>query len=156
MSIAPKLHKYLTDHNVAYDVISHAPTSSSSRTAQEAHIPGDNLAKAVVIKDDESYMVAVVPASAHIQLGELSRVLDRQVGLATEAEASELFTDCELGAFPAIGYAYGLDMIVDDSIVAQSDVYMEGGDHQNVVHLTGEQFRSLTADTPHGSFSVHD
>ena len=107
MTIAITLKRYLDDQGVDYEVVTHRPTMTSSRTAQASHVSGECLAKAVVVKDEDDFMVAVLPASHHIQLGELRRLLDRQVGLATEEEASALFPDCEFGAFPAMAAAYG-------------------------------------------------
>ena len=156
MAIAITLQRYLADQGIEYDVMTHRPTVSSSQTAEASHVPGDFLAKAVIIKDEDHLMVAVLPASHHIQLRELSRLLDRPVGLATEKEASEVFTDCEPGAFPAIGSAYGLDVIVEDSLVGQADVYVEGGDHASLVHLTAPQFRGLMEHARYGRFSLHD
>ena len=34
--------------------------------------------------------------------------------------------DCEPGAVPPLGAAYGLDVVVDDSLTDHSDVYFEG------------------------------
>ncbi len=42
---------------------------------------------------------------------------------------------------------------VDDSLMAQPDVYFEGGDHQELVHMSGEQFSQLMSDAGHGQFS---
>lgn len=156
MTIAATLQRYLADRNIEYDVVTHRPTASSSQTAQASHVPGDFLAKAVVVKDDNGFMVAVLPASHHIQLRALSHLLDRPVGLASEQEASALFTDCELGAFPAIGSAYGLDVIVEDSLAEPSDIYVEGGDHASLVHLTAAQFRRLMENARYGKFGLHD
>ena len=50
----------------------------------------------------------------------------------------------------------GLETIVDDSIGAQPDIYMEAGDHETLLHLTHAQFARLTANAPHGRFSAHD
>lgn len=156
MALALTLQQYLADHRVDYDVVTHEPTVSASRSAQQSHVSGDRLAKAVIVKDEEGFLMAVLPASHHVRLGELSRLLGRQVGLATETEASWLFRDCEFGAFPALGSAYGLDVIVDDSLAAQSDVYLEGGDHTSLVHMSAAQFRKLTENARHGRFSLHD
>ena len=156
MTLAVTLQRYLADRDIEYDVVRHEPTTSSSQTAQASHIPGDFLAKAVVVKDEDHFMVAVLPASYHIQLRELSRLLDRPVGLATEEEASELFADCERGAFPAIGTAYGLDVIVEDSLAEQPDLYIEGGDHASLVHLKAAQFRKLVENARYGKFGLHD
>jgi Ala-tRNA(Pro) deacylase len=156
MALATTLQNYLADQKIAYEVITHRPTTTSSSTAEASHVSGDCVAKAVIVKDEDRFMMAVLPASHHLQLGELSRLCARPMGLATEEEASALFTDCELGAFPAFGAAYGLDMIVDDSLIDLSDVYFEGGDHASLVHLSAEQFYRLTENAVHGSFSAHD
>src|ERR1700730_14234815 len=70
MAIALTLQKYL-DQNVTYEVIPHDPTLSSMRTAEACHISGDGLAKGIVLRRDEGYMLAVLPASHHIRLSEL-------------------------------------------------------------------------------------
>ena len=156
MAIASKLADYLAKRGIAYEVVVHPRAMSATRAAQASHVPGDRLAKAVVVKDAEGFMVAVLPASHHIELGALSRLLERPTGLATEAEASELFADCETGAFPALGRAYGLEVIVDDSLAEQPEVYVEGGDHASLVHLKAAQFNRLMTAARHGRFSAHD
>ena len=64
--------------------------------------------------------------------------------------------DCAHGAIPPVGECYGLEMIVDESVEAQPDVYLEGGDHASLVHMDRTQFARLMADARHGRFSVHD
>ncbi len=155
MSIAPTLAKYLDQH-VVYDVVVHDPTLSSMRTAEVCHIPGDSLVKGVVVRRDGEYLLALLPATHHIQLSELKKQLGNTVDLASENEIDVLFRDCVHGAVPPIGECYGLDLIVDDSIDLQSDVYLEGGDHQTLVHMDQAQFAAITADALHGRFSSRD
>jgi len=52
--------------------------------------------------------------------------------------------------------ATGLNIIVDDSIEAQPEIYMEAGDHETLLHLSHAQFARLTANALHGRFSAHD
>jgi Ala-tRNA(Pro) deacylase len=101
-------------------------------------------------------MLAVLPASHHIRLGDLKRQVGDDVGLADESELRKLFPDCALGAVPAVGECYGLDVIVDDSIQERPDVYLEGGDHMTLVHMDRAQFARLMSEARHGRFSVHD
>ena len=63
------------------------------------------------------------------------------------------FRDCELGAVPAAGSAYGIPTLVDDSLLRMPDIYMEGGDHEELVHLSGEAFRGIVSRSLHGRFS---
>ena len=155
MTVSPTLQKYL-DRSVTYDLIPHAPTLSSTRTAEICHVPGEALAKAVVLRRDGGYMMAVLPASHHLHLSALKSQLGHHVDLASEDEIGRLFEDCERGAVPPLGECYGLDVIVDDSIDARRDIYLEGGDHATLIRLTGEQFARLTAKAWHGHFSTHD
>jgi Ala-tRNA(Pro) deacylase len=74
--------------------------------------------------------------------------------MANETEIGQLFRDCAHGAVPAIGKCYGLDLIVDDSINAPPDIYIEGGDHQTLLHLSQAQFSRLTENEIHGRFST--
>jgi Ala-tRNA(Pro) deacylase len=155
MSIAPTLQRYL-DRNVSYEVITHDPTMSATRTAQACHVSGERLAKAVVLRRNGGYMLAVLPASCHAALLDLQRAIGDDIELADEKDIKALFPDCALGAVPPVGECYDLDVIVDDRIEAQSDIYLEGGDHVSLVHIDRDQFVRLMADARHGRFSVHD
>ena len=72
------------------------------------------------------------------------------VGLATEDEVTSLFPDCERGAVPPLGAAYALECIVDENLEGEGDVYLEGGDHRTLIHVTGQQFHDMMRDSPHG------
>jgi Ala-tRNA(Pro) deacylase len=155
MSLAPTLQKHL-DQNVTYEGITHDPTMSSTRTAQACHVSGDRLAKAIVLRRNGGYMLAVLPASHHIRLADLRQQIGNDVDLADENDIKRLFPDCALGAVPAVGECYDLDVIVDDSIQQQPDVYLEGGDHATLVHISQTQFARLMSGARHGRFSIHD
>jgi Ala-tRNA(Pro) deacylase len=155
MTVSPTLQKYL-DQGVSYDLIQHAPTNSSTRTAEACHVPGDALAKAVVLRRDGGYMMAVLPASRHLHLSALRSQLGHKIDLASEDEIERLFEDCERGAIPPLGECYGLDVIVDNSIDPRRDIYMEGGDHATLIRMNGEEFARLTAKAWRGHFSTHD
>ena len=155
MTVAPTLQKYL-DQSVTYDLIPHAPTMSSTRTAEACHVPGEALAKAVVLRRDGGYMMAVLPASHHLHLSALKSQLGHKVDLASEKEIAELFVDCDIGAIPPLGECYGLDVIVDNSIDARREIYLEAGDHATLIRMDGDQFARLTAKAWRGHFSTHD
>jgi Ala-tRNA(Pro) deacylase len=123
------------------------------QSADANRIPPDRIAKAVVLKGGDGLMLAVLPASRQIQFGELRRQLGQHVDIANEEQIETLFLDCESGAVPALGAAYGLKVIVDDSLAHQSEIYIEGGDHSSLVHLSGPTFRELMSDARHAGFA---
>lgn len=154
MAIAGTLQRYLDDHDVSFDVITHSKTGSSTRSAQSSHISGNNLAKGVVLKSQGNYIMAVLPATDQVALDKMQDFVAGPVSLASESEASRLFPDCEEGAMPALAVAYGLPAVVDDDLSGRADIYFEGGDHRTLVHISGDQFDRLMAEVPHGRLSA--
>ena len=155
MSIANRVYRYLAEQDADFDVLSHPHSSTSMETAQLAHVPGDRIAKSVVLGDERGYLLAVLPASCRVDLGELHRQTNRNLGLVTEYELGALFEDCEPGAVPPFGNVYDLDTIVDETLAGQTDIYFEGGDHECLVHVSAETFENLLADARHSGFTRH-
>ena len=77
MPMAKVIKQYLDRHGVKYDVIEHAHTSSSMHTAEAAGIPGDQLAKSIVLKDKKGCLMAVLPATHRLDVKRLNTWLDR-------------------------------------------------------------------------------
>jgi Ala-tRNA(Pro) deacylase len=155
MTIAASVKDHLSREGVRYEVTTHERTRDSNHSAQAAHIPGDQLAKCVMLEDSEGYLMAVLPATHKVDLGAVHRQLNRKLGLATDRELADLFKDCEPGAIPPLGRAYGIETILDESLDGAQDVYFEGGDHVALVHVTGKDFLRLMADAPRGQISHH-
>jgi len=153
MGIAVTLAQYLMERGVPFDVIEHEYTETASQSAMASRVPPDRIAKAVVLKGGDGFMLAVLPASRHIQFDELCKELGRHVDIAKEEQIETLFGDCESGAVPPLGGAYGLNVIVDDSLASQPEIYFEGGDHCSLVHISGPAFRELLADAQHARFT---
>ncbi len=153
MGIALSLQHYLDGQGVPYEVTTHERTVRSSETAKASSIHGNNLAKGVLMKCKEGFLLAVVPASRHVRLDALESWLREPVGLATEAEVSRVFSDCELGSIPPVGAAYGVTAVMDGSLEGFDDIYFEGGDHRSLVHLKATAFNKLMAGVPHATIS---
>ncbi len=155
MSIAKTVKQYLKNEGVAYNVATHATSPSASRSAQAAHVTGEWVAKAVLLHDEDGYMLAVVPATHRLEFDALEKLLDRRLALATEEEAGRLFEDCDVGAIPPVANAYRLDAVIDESLGGADEVWFEGGDHKNLVHVSGEGFGRLMRGARQGAFSHH-
>ena len=156
MGIASTVRDYLDEAGVDYQLVPHAYTATSRSAADAAQIPPDQLAKPVLLEDDKGYVMAVVPASRRVELQSLERQIGRRLVLATEREVQDLFSDCSKGALPAVGQAYGLDVIWDDCLASCPDVYFEAGDHTDLVRMSGKEFTFLMGRRPHGRISQPD
>ena len=152
MAISKTVNSYLADHKVQYDLVPHPLSYSSRDTAKAAHVGEDHIAKAVVVKDDKGYAMVVVPGSDWVKMHHLQDELDRNFELAEEAELKALFTDCDIGAIPALGQAYGIETYLDERLNSLANIYFEAGDHQNLVHVHGDAFHQLFKGVRHGHF----
>jgi Ala-tRNA(Pro) deacylase len=146
MSISNTVKSYIEKQSVPFEVIAHKYTLSSKESAGAARVESHHLAKAVIVKEEEVYMMIVVPGDYHVHLGKLHRLLEREVGLATENELVQLFPDCEIGAIPPLGTAFKLITLVDKSLLNRSEIYFESGDHEHLIKVTGEEFAHLLGD----------
>ncbi len=156
MSIANTIKSYLSKHKVEFDLVLHSKTFSSHDSAEAAHVADDHIAKAVIIKDEKGYAMVVIPGSNWVKLQALDDELNRKFELAEESEVNLLFKDCEPGAIPPLGPAYGLETFLDQQLTTLANIYFEAGDHKNLVHVHGEEFHSLFKGARHGYFSHND
>lgn len=155
MTISLTLLEYLEWEGVDYELLHHEPSFDSMHTAEAAHVPGDQLAKCVVLEDDRGYLMAVIPATHELEIDTLNHQLKRQLQFANEEEIADLFEDCDRGAIPPLPEAFGYEAVVDDSLTDYEDIYLEAGDHSELVHISGRDFQALTSDASHGYFSRH-
>jgi len=155
MSMASNVRNFLDRTGIHYSVDRHPYASTSMLTAQVAHVSGEQVAKGVLLKDAAGYLLAVVPATHHVRIGNLDDQLGRDLETAPEDDLADVFSDCEMGAVPALGPAYDLDTVVDQSLRGQRDIYFEGGDHEELIHLAGEDFEELMEDAEFMNCSKH-
>ena len=153
MTIAQTVCGYLQSHHVSYDVIAHPYTDSSRKVAESAHVPPEQLAKAVILSDRRGFLMAVIPGNRHVSLDDLSNKLGRHLSLATESRLAPVFSDCESGAIPPLGPAYGMETIVDNGLVGQPDIYFESGDHRGLIRVDGGEFLTLLRNARYGQFA---
>ena len=149
MGITTTLALYLADQGVAYDLVPHPRGAPAVAPA----VAADSVAQAVVLRGGDGFMLAVAPASRRIQFEDLRHLVGSEVDMAGAEQVETLFLDCEWDAVPALGAAYGLKVVVDDSLTQQSEIYIEGGDHASLVHISGRNFQKLLANARHGRFS---
>lgn len=153
MTVAASVVRVLADHGTEYELVPHPKSFSSMESAHTAHVAEDHIAKGVLLQDSEGYVLAVIPASEWVDLRRLKAELGRDLSMAPEAEVDRFFSDCAPGAIPPLGEAYGLEMVLDESLTHLSSIYFEGGDHEHLVRLSGDEFNALMLGIRRGHIS---
>ena len=153
MAVAIMLQHHLDRLGVDYEVVAHPYADTGIDTAEIAHIPPDKLAKSVMLEDEGGYLMAVCSASRRIKLGDLYREINRRLEFANESELADVLGDCAESTVPPVGDLYGVDVVVDMELFMQPDVYFEAGDHEDLIHVSAENFQKLMSSAEHASFS---
>lgn len=143
MGISQTVCSYMERCEVDYDVLGHAHTACSRETAEVAHVSGKRLAKGVLLKDDRDFLLAVIPANHHLDAMSLADATGRDLVLAPEDLLPYLFRDCEWGAVPPLGGAFGVQCLVSPELFQYPEVYFEAGDHEHLVRVGNADFRHL-------------
>ena len=144
MSISQTLRAYLDRERVRYDVLPHPKAYRAAAIAQTLHAPEKEMAKVVIVKVDERFVMTVLPASWNVDLHRLREVfVTNHVRLATEDEFKGLFPDCEVGAMPPFGILYGLSVYVDQSLSEDEQIIFEAGTHSDAIRLRYRDFAAL-------------
>ncbi len=137
---------FLRSRGVWFEALLHQPASSSAKRAGNAHVPGSRVAKSVLLKAGDSFLLAVLPATSRINLDQLSQVIGRPVSdvrLATSDELLTMFPDCEPGAIPAFGRLYGLRTIVDQRLTELSDIVVGANTRHEGLWMHFSDFQAL-------------
>lgn len=139
-----KIKNFLSENGVHYDVTPHQKVFTAQAVAAVEHVPGDEVAKPVILAlPDGSHVMLVCPASYRIDLDSASDVLGHTVRLADEAELQEIFNDVEVGAEPPFGSQYGLATYVDDSLADQDVIVFRAGNHTETLTIRWSDYERL-------------
>ena len=144
MYLLTRIKDYLDKENVSYQHCVHRTAYTAQEVAAEEHIPGKLMAKAVIVKVDARFVMAVLPATAKVDLAALQDSLGaKEIRLATEFEFTGLFPDCEVGAMPPFGNLYGLPVYVEESLRRDPEIVFNAGTHQDTIRIKYEDFARL-------------
>ena len=70
-----RVTEFLDESSVRYEVTEHKPAFTAQRMAAEEHEPGKYVAKPVIVKADDKYLMCVLSASYKIDLRALKKQL---------------------------------------------------------------------------------
>lgn len=139
-----RLKEFLDRNTVKYVSISHSMAYTALEIAHSAHIPGKEIAKTVVVMIDKEMALAVLPATRKLDLAALRRRAGTEaVRLATEAEFSDRFPECSLGAMPPFGNLYEMRVFVDTALAKDEQIAFNAGSHTELIRLAYRDFERL-------------
>ena len=134
----------LDQAGAAYEKLEHSSTYTAQGLAATEHVPGQYVAKPVLIRADGKFVLCVLPACCRVDLTAAAGMLSaKDVRLASEAEMMEIFTDCEVGAEPPVGKLYNLPTFVDRELAKDEYVVFQDGTHREALKVPMDDYLKI-------------
>lgn len=138
------LMKYLNDNKIQYQVIAHDPAFTAHDVARATHVPDSELAKAIIVRADGGFWMAVLRADQIIDQTLLRKALDvKELHFAHEEDLSFLFPDCQTGAMPPFGNLYGVPVVVDAALSEDKEIVFNACTHTRAIRMKFEDYEKL-------------
>jgi len=148
------LSDFLAAHAGRYEVITHDAAISAQEQAATMHVSGAVVAKVLIVKERDGFVMAILPASTEADLDRLKGLIGHgEVRLASVEEIGSVVRDCTPGVIPPFGALYGLRSFVDEQLWLAPEVVASAGDPATSIRLSSTEFRRLT-DATVGNFAV--
>ncbi|HEU5161768.1 MAG TPA: YbaK/EbsC family protein [Thermoanaerobaculia bacterium] len=144
------IREYLDENHVAYSVVKHAPAFTAQETAATAHVPGREMAKAVIVKVDGRLVMTVLPASRMLDVDHFRAVTRaKKMQLATEEECARRCRGTEVGAMPPFGNLYKMETWVDETLSDDEEIAFNAGTHTELIRMRFSDFERLVRPRVH-------
>jgi len=143
MTVPARLKEHLERNHVSYFSIQHPPARSAQYAASLLHVAGKEVAKTVVLRAGKQVLLAVLPASYHVNLKKLSAFVGVPAQLVEEQECITLFPDCQPGAVPPFGEMYGLRVYLDSALADDPEIVFCAGTLSESISLGNADFARI-------------
>jgi len=144
MTCYQKMEVYLRQQGVPFEQQHHRIAFTAHEVAASEHLPGDIVAKVVMVFADGAMAMLVLPASHRTDLTKAAAALDaKDVWLADEHEFAALFPDCELGAMPPFGNLYGVPVYMDQTLSEDETIVFQAGTHTETISMAYADYARL-------------
>lgn len=139
------LVEQLETSEMEFELLPHRRTSTAASEARVLGVLPQATAKTVIARDETGARIrAVVPASAMLDLGRLTRAVDADtLVLLTEDELAHAYPEFELGAVPPFGGAHGERVVVDRRLAECDHVVFDAGVHDTSLRLRTEDLIAI-------------
>ena len=168
MPISKKIADYLKKKKYKHEIIEHKTTYTAFDTAQttarqEKKVKPEEIAKALVVKADNLYFLALVPANKKLDKKKLLKTVNilkkknkeklaKSLDLAKEIWMKKNIPG-KVGATPPFRELTKLDVYIDGILAKQKNLYVGSGEYEYSIKISTKQY--LKNEQPaRGSFSA--
>lgn len=162
MAIAKKIIDFLEEKAYKFQIIDHRTTYTAWDVAQTEKIKPSEVVKALALKVNNDYFVALIPADKKLDKKKFLKFINglrkkskkkaySKIDFAKEAWMKKNLLG-KLGAIPPFGELLDLDIYADNLLSKKKFLFLGSGNYETSLRISARQYFKI--ENPHkGSFS---
>ena len=142
LPVLDKIKKILDENKIEYKLKHHEPTYTSEQSAKAR---GDSMkqgAKAIIMKTDDGFVLAVLSAEKKINSKKLKKVLNSKKISFADSDKVKSF-GLQPGGIPPFGSVLGLQMYVDKSLLENEEISFNAGSLTDSIKMSLQDYIKL-------------
>lgn len=140
MTVFTQIAELLNKNKVDYMIKEHPPTPTSEDSARERGEPLKVGAKAMVLKADEKFIMAIVPGDRKIDSQKLKEILKAKNLRFVSVEELEKITSLKPGAVPPFGSLFNLTTIMEKAFLEEEYLAFNAGSLTKSIKMKVKDF----------------
>jgi ferredoxin/flavodoxin---NADP+ reductase len=127
--------RYLDEQGVSYQLVEHPPALTAAEQARAAQVDLDRTAKAIPLRDERGWHVAVIPASHRLDLDKARSALGAgpSLQIATFDQIRSELPAPDAGVLPPLAPLLRAPEVLDRRLLDHDGIFISGGDDRHVV-----------------------
>lgn len=134
-SVFDRLSAALAGAGIEYNHLHHEPVYTSAEAAAVRGVSLHSGAKALILKGEEDFLMAVIPADRALGSNALRKLLGiKRLRFATKEEVLEL-TRLTPGSIPPFGSLFELSTMCDEGLAENDRINFNAGSHTESIQM---------------------
>lgn len=150
MAISKKITNYLDKNKYRYEIIEHRTTYTAWDVSQTEKIKPRMVAKALVMKIDKDYVIALIPSDKNLDKKKFLKLFNmprkkagekcaKKVDFAKEAWMKKNILG-KVGAVPPFGRLLKMDVFADRLLLKNKEIYLGSGEYNTSIKTSSGQY----------------
>ncbi len=139
-SVFERLKNALSSAGIVFTETHHRPVYTSAEAAEVRGVSMHSGAKALILKGDHGFVMAVLPADLSLHGRALRKVLgSSRLRFATKEEVAEM-TGLTPGSIPPFGSLFNLSTVCDERLAENDRINFNAGSHSDSIQMSYDDY----------------
>ena len=139
---------------VKYEILKHRIVYTAFDKAKTLKVPEKIVGKTLILKTDGKLAMVLIPANKNLDLQKFKKLAKaKKIDFASERLIKNKFKGVKVGAIPPFGNLWGLRTFIDNSLMREKEIILNGGDYNFSIKISSNQLKKILPDAIFGNFS---